>query len=776
MVEGTVIAVCQFGGDFVSNDDGTISYSGGEAHAIDISRDMKFDDLKSELTSMFNIDSSPLSIKYFLPGNQRTLITISSDKDLRRMVDFNMGSITTDLYISSKVDSRAHRNIGADSGTSIVDKVGAVCSVRSERLTAVNGSSKRIVAADSVTLSASSPTVDIVEQQRFVTDDNIEDRATHRSLADSSTPIIIAVDAAENAGPQSAPWDCVITEVGQEFDNVKAFRDELCKYAFVKGFAYKYIKNDNVRVTVKCTVETCPWRIHASGSARKQKFIIKKFNNVHTCGAGSGDDGHQRATRHWLARIVKEKLLDNPQSKPRDIARDIYRDYGINLNYTQAWHAKEAAQKELHFLHEEVCNQLPRLCKKIMEANPGSITTLAASVDSKVRRVFVSLHASLHGFEHGCRPLLFLDRIPLKANNQWKLLGAAAMDGDDGIFPVAFAAVEAETHNSWHWFLVQLKHAVSTSRNITIVSCRQKGLDESVPRVFEDSFHAYSLFHLIEELKAELKKSSYSEQDKRAIVNNFKSAAQTYVVDDFNTCIDRIKNISTDVAEWVMSTKPEHWSYSLFRGSRYDHLSANIVESLSRWIAVKDESTIVQLIGALHAKIKDVLDSRRQTSSTWAGTLTPSIEQKLQKEIPKARMLLVVCSSDSVFEVHGSSINVVNIASWECTCQRWQLMGLPCLHAIAVFNRVGRSAYDYCSRYFRCESYRLTYSASINPVPDIESISSVAGANSYPPHTQRPPGRRKRKRINPRKTSIRPLHCSRCKEAGHNKATCEAQL
>ena len=64
-------------------------------------------------------------------------------------------------------------------------------------------------------------------------------RATRRSLADSSAPIIVAVGAAENVGPQSAPWDCVITEVGQEFDNVKAFRDELCKYAFVKGFAYK---------------------------------------------------------------------------------------------------------------------------------------------------------------------------------------------------------------------------------------------------------------------------------------------------------------------------------------------------------------------------------------------------------------------------------------------------------------------------------------------------------------------------------------------------------
>ncbi|EHA8592080.1 hypothetical protein COCNU_contig69255988G000010 [Cocos nucifera] len=131
---------------------------------------------------------------------------------------------------------------------------------------------EKVMGADSATPAASAPTMDIVRQQRLVSADKTEDRATRRSLA----------DPAENVGPQSAPWDCVITEVGQEFDNVKAFRDELCKYAFVKGFTFKYIKNDNVRVTVKCTVVTCPWRIHASGSARKQKFMIKKFNNIHT--------------------------------------------------------------------------------------------------------------------------------------------------------------------------------------------------------------------------------------------------------------------------------------------------------------------------------------------------------------------------------------------------------------------------------------------------------------------------------------------------------------
>lgn len=101
-----IVAICQYGGEFVTNSDGSLSYSGGEAHALEVGHDMLFDDFKSELTSMFNVDVSGMSIKYFLPSNKRTLITISSDKDLQRMVDFTANALTSEVYIINKVDNR----------------------------------------------------------------------------------------------------------------------------------------------------------------------------------------------------------------------------------------------------------------------------------------------------------------------------------------------------------------------------------------------------------------------------------------------------------------------------------------------------------------------------------------------------------------------------------------------------------------------------------------------------------------------------------------------
>ncbi|KAJ6842092.1 uncharacterized protein M6B38_303355 [Iris pallida] len=809
MSGGSIVAICQYGGEFVTSSDGTLTYTGGDAHAIDVSHDMLLEDFKSEITTMFNIDITGMSIKYFLPSNNRVLITISNDKDLQRMVHFNMNAVSVEVFVLNKVDNRGTRSTVADSGTSIAATAAAGQNGKRKRLASAGRTRVRV--ADAITphaatnatadadnfrqrtlidaenidnrfiaanwglpVVAGAAIVDEVRQQGLITLDNVDDRARSILAEPDNHGISLAVQDDIRPLNISTLWENVITGVGQEFDNVKEFRGELCKYAIGKGFVYKFVKNETARVTVKCTGENCPWRIHASESSRKQKFVIKKMNNVHTCGGGNGKYGQRRATRQWLTSIIKEKLQTTPQCKPKEIVKELYEDYGVSLTYSQVWRGREDAQKELYSAINETFSQLPWLCQRILETNPGSVALLSTSHDSKFRRLFVSFHASLQGFENGCRPLLFLDRIPLKANTQCKLLAAAAVDGDDAIFPVAFAVVEDETYDSWVWFLEQLKYVLRASGSITFVSNRQKGVDEAVPQVFENSSHSYCLHQLIDDFKIELKKGPWSQHTKDTMLDDFVRAAQACTIEEFNVSIESIRNVSVDIAGWIMASKPENWSDALFKGSRYDHFSSNIVEFFSSWIPVKSESSTLLIIDAIISKLIELMDARRETSNAWVSILTPSMEQKLEKEISKARKLNVLCSSDTVFEVRGNTIYVVNIGEWQCTCRRWQISGLPCHHAIAVFNRVNRSVYDYCSRYFRTEYYHLAYSEQINPIPDIGSIDFNCGANFYPPIRRPPGGRPRRKRFNPNKIVTVVRLCSRCKMQGHNKATCEA--
>lgn len=94
-----IIAICQLGGEFETNRDGSLSYRGGDAHAIDIDDQMKFNEFKMEVAEMFNCSIDTMYIKYFLPGNKKTLITISNDKDLKRMIKFHGDSVTADVYV-----------------------------------------------------------------------------------------------------------------------------------------------------------------------------------------------------------------------------------------------------------------------------------------------------------------------------------------------------------------------------------------------------------------------------------------------------------------------------------------------------------------------------------------------------------------------------------------------------------------------------------------------------------------------------------------------------
>ncbi|CAM0879435.1 unnamed protein product [Alopecurus aequalis] len=826
---GMVVAICQYGGEFTSGPNGNLIYKGGEAHAVDVSREMSLDSFKDEVSNVFHVDVTDMSFKYFLPNNNRTLITISCDRDLQRMVDFTASAAQADVFLISRVENRS---IVTYTGASTVKAGSSAPNDKRKRTASKNKVSKSnkktanatgdVVQADTNDVNQPRPVVtlnDNVNEPRPVVtlNDYNEDfqlefghdapfattagavssapdalNQEKLALVDSTQrePIgffddgINAYDGSEIIidPPQELTnnptlfWDGIIKGVGQEFDNVKDFRAQLCKYAIGKGFVYRFIKNETTRVTVKCVGAGCTWRLHASESSRNKKFVIKKMTDEHTCG-GEGGEGQRRATRQWLTTIIKEKLNENSLLKPKDLVKEIYEEYGVLLTYSQVWRGREVAQKEMYHSRTETCTHLPWYQERLLQTDPASILDLSEL--SHNRRFFVAFNASLHGFAIGCRPLLFLDKVPLKATNEYRLLVAAAVDADDGVFPVAFSVVEDESYENWVWFLMKLRVALQYHHyplnGMTFLSNGQKGLDTAVPHAFEGSHHAFCLHHIMEEFKGELKKGPWSQQIRDAMVEDFTRSAQACSIDDFNASIESIRNISTEAADWIIASKPEHWSDALFRGCRYDHFSSNIVDVFNNWIPTKKEGSMVLMVDALRTKIMETIEARREACKSWEGPLTPSMEYKAKDELSKGGKLTVLCSSETVFEVRGGGIFVVNLASWECTCRRWQLSGLPCMHAVAVFNRIGRSFYDYCSKFFRIESYHLTYSETIVPIPDMDTFDFSAGA-VIPPPRPRTSDKPRRKRFNPNKETTLIRLCSRCKQAGHNKATCEVLL
>ncbi|XP_010551020.1 PREDICTED: uncharacterized protein LOC104821747 [Tarenaya hassleriana] len=759
-----IIAICMSGGEFQTEKGGSLSYKGGDAHAIDVDDQMRFKDFVSEITEMFNCHVGTVSLKYFLPGNKKTLISISNDKDLQRMIKFHGNSDTADVYIIT------------DEAVPDVSNMPGSRSSRTTLSEAVPPPDIMDVTAEPV-LGLDLPISDVGMELVTSRDADVPMDIPPDMLSVNPVPSPKGEKLVAKAAQQ---WQNTITGVGQRFNSVTEFREALRKYAIANLFAFRYKKNDSHRVTVKCKAEGCPWRIHASRLSTTQLICIKKMNPSHTCEGSGGTNGLQ-ASRSWVASIIKEKLKVFPNYRPKDIVNDIKQEYGIQLNYFQAWRGKEIAKEQLQGSYKDGYKQLPMFCEKIMETNPGSLATFTTKEDSSFHRLFVSFHASIYGFLQGCRPLVFLESSPLKSKYLGTLLTATSADGDDEVFPLAFGVVDSETDDNWRWFLLQLKSALSGSCPITFVADRQKGLRESIPDVFEASFHGYCLRHLTDELIRDLKEP-FSHEVKRLIVEDFYAAAYAPRPDEFQRHVENIKGISPEAYDWILrNSQPEHWANAYFLGSRYNHMTSNSGEPFFSWASDANDAPITQMVDVIRGKIMDLIQVRRINADSAVGRLTQSMEEKLEKENVKAQTLQVVLSADNAFHVRGETYELVNMDRWECSCKMWQMSGVPCAHALAVIACIRRSPYDFCSRYFTVENYRLTYSQSINPVQslDLEIPRDSSGGGSVvtvtPPPMKRPPGRPATKKAE-QEVMKRQLQCSRCKGLGHNKSTCKDYL
>src|SRR5947207_4346576 len=92
------------------------------------------------------------------------------------------------------------------------------------------------------------------------------------------------------------------------------------------------------------------------------------------------------------------------------------------------------------------------------------------------------------------RDLLHLDGTHLKGKYLGILLTATAVDANGSLFPLSYAIVDAENDENWLWFNSLLHTVIDNhapgylmENALTFVSDRQKGLLESVERVFPGS-------------------------------------------------------------------------------------------------------------------------------------------------------------------------------------------------------------------------------------------------------------------------------------------------
>ena len=105
-------------------------------------------------------------------------------------------------------------------------------------------------------------------------------------------------------------------------------------------------------------------------------------------------------------------------------------------------------------------------------------------------------------FQAGCRPFIGLDGCHLRSKYLGCLLSVSALDGNYGLFLIAFIVVERESDETWYMFLQILIQAFQGELdNLTTISDQEKGLLEAITVLLPHVEHRVYMRHLWKNFK-----------------------------------------------------------------------------------------------------------------------------------------------------------------------------------------------------------------------------------------------------------------------------------
>ncbi|KAL5709372.1 hypothetical protein ACHQM5_020070 [Ranunculus cassubicifolius] len=214
---------------------------------------------------------------------------------------------------------------------------------------------------------------------------------------------------------------------------------------------------------------------------------LKTMNNIHTC-VLKKEDRNPMAMAPWIAAKIEEAMRIHHMSfTPAEIQDYMWLNHQLDLRYWQAWNSRVI---------------VPELCRQVLISNPDSICTFSRDdTYNSFTGLCLSFKASIDGFVNGCRPLLGLDGCFLKGKYGGVLLAIIALDGNNGMFPVAVYICAGEDEANWGTFLrIMAPKLLRHPLPLCFMSDRQKGLDNAVQEVFPGCIQRFCFRHMVKNL------------------------------------------------------------------------------------------------------------------------------------------------------------------------------------------------------------------------------------------------------------------------------------
>ncbi|XP_049365842.1 uncharacterized protein LOC125830706 [Solanum verrucosum] len=429
-------------------------------------------------------------------------------------------------------------------------------------------------------------------------------------------------------------------ELGMVFDNKKEFKEAVVENQAKIGKSIRWTKDDRERARAKCRTNACKWRILGSLMQRDiSTFQIKTFVSEHTCFGWNYNN--KTINSSWIARKYVDRVKSNKNWRISEFRDTLSRELKLHVSMHQARRAKEKA---------------------------------IAMIDGDINDQF----ACKAGFKAGCRKIIGVDGCWLK-NTMYgaQLLSAVTLDGNNNIFPIAYAIVEKENKEIWQWFLTYLMNDLEIEEQYlwTFMSDKQKGHIEAFDLVLPGVSHRFCVRHLHNNFK----RAGYSGM---ALKNALWKAASATTIDRFDACMTDLFELDKDAYAWLSAKLPSEWSRSHFSPlPKCDILLNNQCEVFNKFILDARDKPIVKLLETIRHLLMTRINSNREKAEKWnLNDICPTIKKKLAKTMKKAANYIPQRSNMWNYEVIGPVEGdnwAVDLYNRTCSCRQWELSGVP---------------------------------------------------------------------------------------------------
>lgn len=153
------------------------------------------------------------------------------------------------------------------------------------------------------------------------------------------------------------------------------------------------------------------------------------------------------------------------------------------------------------------------------------------------------------------------------------------------------------------------------------------------------------------------------------------------------------------------------------------------------------DKPIITLLEKLRYHFMTRMKANRDKGAKWNdGDICPTIKDVLHKNQASAAEFIPRKSNEWNYEIIGASITnnwVVDVLNRKCSCRKWDLIGIPCKHAIVVIWAKHDDINSYVDDCYKVETYRRIYAFSILPMNGQEMWPISSNIPPLPPRLER---------------------------------------